>query len=35
MRLNIGDCEIDTIDRMEALVKQIGGKRIKYRDLVL
>ncbi len=32
--LNIGDCGIDTIDRMEALVQLIDGKRIKYSDLV-
>lgn len=33
-RLNEGNCQIDTIDRMESLVSRIGGKRIKYQDLV-
>ena len=33
MRLNIGNCEFDTIDRMDALVRNVGGKRIAYRDL--
>ena len=35
MRLNIGNCEIDTIDRMDALVRNSGGKRISYRDLTV
>ena len=34
MRLNNGNCEVDTIDRMDALVREIGGKRIAYRELV-
>ncbi len=34
MRLNIGDCEIDAIDQMKTLVKQIGGNRVVYRDLI-
>lgn len=34
MRLNGGDVKIDTIDRMNALVRAAGGKRIRYRDLV-
>ena len=34
MRLNTGDVRIDTIDRMNALVRAAGGKRISYRDLV-
>ncbi len=33
-RLNEGNCEVDTIDRMEALAGKIGGKRLSYRDLV-
>ena len=33
-RLNEGNCEVDTIDRMEAFAKEIGGKRIAYRDLI-
>ncbi len=34
MRLNSGDVKIDTIDRMDALIRAAGGKRIRYRDLV-
>ena len=34
MRLNNGNVKIDTIDRMRALVRDIEGKRIAYRDLV-
>ena len=34
MRLNSGDVKIDTMDRMDALVRGIQGKRIKYDDLV-
>ena len=33
-RLNEGNCEIDTIDRMESLVKGMGGKRLPYAELV-
>ena len=33
-RLNEGNCEIDTIDRMEALVRGMAGKRVRYVDLV-
>ncbi len=33
MRLGSGDVKIDTIDRMDALIRA-GGKRIRYRDLV-
>lgn len=33
-RLNKGNCEVDTIDRMEAIIRSIGGKRIAYKDLV-
>ena len=34
MRLNIGNCGDDTIDRMDALARDIGGQRLRYRDLV-
>lgn len=34
MRLNTGDVKIDTVDRMDALVRASVGKRIRYRDLV-
>ena len=33
-RLNEGNCEVDTIDRMTALVKRVGGKRLPYKELV-
>ncbi len=33
-RLNQGNCDIDTMDRMDAFAKGIGGKRIPYRELV-
>ena len=33
-RLNEGNCEVDTLDRMEALVRQMGGSRLSYRALV-
>ncbi|MDE0152491.1 MAG: IS1595 family transposase [Gammaproteobacteria bacterium] len=33
-RLNEGNCEVDTIDRMEALVRGFGGKRLTYKALV-
>lgn len=29
-RLNEGNCEVDTIDRMESLASQIGNKRLPY-----
>ncbi len=32
-RLNEGNVEVDTIDRMEALVRGTGGKRLRYKDL--
>ena len=32
-RLNEGNCEVDTLDRMEALASRIGGKRLRYKDL--
>lgn len=34
MRLNNGNVKIDTIDRMNALVRNIEGKRMTYRALV-
>ena len=33
-RLNEGNCEVDTIERMEAFAGQIGGKRLPYAKLV-
>ena len=33
-RLNPGNCEIDTIDRMEAVIRRIGCKRLTYKELV-
>ena len=33
-RLNEGNVEVDTIDRMEALVGNIGGKRLTYKELI-
>ena len=33
-RLNEGNCEVDTIDRMEALARRMGGKRLPYRALI-
>ena len=33
MHLNSGNCEIDTIDRMDALVRNVSGERIAYREL--
>ena len=33
-RLNEGNCEVDTIDRMLAVVSRMGGKRVPYRELV-
>ncbi|MCS1410075.1 MAG: hypothetical protein M2R45_03263 [Verrucomicrobia subdivision 3 bacterium] len=33
-RLNEGNCEIDTLDRMETFAEQIGNKRLRYRDLI-
>lgn len=33
-RLNEGNCEVDTIERMEALASGIGGKKLRYVDLV-
>ena len=33
-RLNEGNCEVDTIERMESLASQIGGKRLSYKKLI-
>ena len=33
-RLNEGNCEIDTLDRMESLVRQMGGSRLSYKALI-
>ena len=33
-RLNEGNCEIDTLDRMRSWAKEIGGKKLRYQDLV-
>ena len=33
-RLNEGNCEVDTIDRMTSLVKGMGGKRLPYKELI-
>ena len=33
-RLNEGNVEVDTIDRMDAMAKAVGGKRITYRELI-
>ena len=33
-RLNQGNCEVNTLDCMEAFAKEIGGKRIPDRELV-
>lgn len=33
-RLNEGHCEIDTIDRIESLVKGFEGKRISYKEWI-
>ena len=33
-RLNEGNCEIDTLDRMASLVRRVGGKRLSYKTLI-
>ena len=33
-RLNEGNCEVDTVDRMKALAVGIKGKRIPYQEFV-
>gem|GEM_PF-934848 len=34
MRLNIGKCEIDTIDRVIAFAHNLGNHRISHKDLI-
>ena len=33
-RLNEGNCQVDTIDRMTEFARGVGGKRLAYRDLI-
>ena len=33
-RLNEGNCQVDTEDRMAALFQTMSGKRLSYRELV-
>ena len=33
-RLNEGNCEVDTLERMESLIRQMGGSRLSYEDLI-
>ena len=33
-RLNEGNCEVDTIDSITAVITRMGGKRVPYRELV-
>jgi len=33
-RLNEGNCRIDTVDRLESLVRGVVGKRLTYKMLV-
>ena len=33
-RLNEGNCEVDTLDRMKAVVQRMSGKRLRYRELI-
>ena len=33
-RLNEGNCEVDTMDRMEEFARGVGGKRLPYADLI-
>ena len=33
-RLNEGNCQVDTEDRMAALFQAMHGKRLSYRELV-
>ena len=32
-RLNEGNCEVDTLDRMRALGERMGGQRLPYKTL--
>ena len=33
-RLYDSRCEVDTLDRMESLFYRIGGRKLRYKDLV-
>ena len=33
-RLNDGNCQTDTLDRLNALARNIGGRKLRYQDLV-
>ena len=33
-RLNEGNCDVDTIDRMSAVCSRMNGRRLRYRDLI-
>ena len=33
-RLNEGNCKIDTVDRLESLVRGVTGKRLTYKMVV-
>ena len=33
-RLNDGNCQVDTLDRIASLAKGIGGRKLRYRDMV-
>ena len=33
-RLNEGNCQIDTMNRIESLCKGMDGKRLKYKELI-
>ena len=33
-RLNDGNCQTDTLDRLNALARNIGGRKLRYKDLV-
>ena len=33
-RLNEGNCGVDTVDRMRSLFRAMGGRKLRYRDLV-
>ena len=33
-RLNDGNCQTDTLDRLNSLARNIGGRKLRYKDLV-
>ncbi len=33
-RLNEGNCEVDTVDRMRDFAQGIHGRRLRYKDLI-